>query len=178
MGLLDRWLKKKTAAQLNRESSVNRDVVEGAKPAKESPAQEAPLEAKKSPKPKAKSAVKKAEKTETVKPVKKTDVFPENKNQNVKNQVYHKIIAPLVTEKTNLLQAYNQYVFEVARDATKEQVKNAIKELYGITPLAINMINVQGKFVRFGRRQGRRSDFKKAIITVPSGSSIKINETV
>ncbi len=88
------------------------------------------------------------------------------------------IIRPLVTEKAATMQSMNQYAFVVANDANKTQVKQAIKELYGVDTLAINVINVQGKHVRFGRGMGRRSDFKKAIITVPKGSNITIHEGV
>lgn len=179
MGLLDRWLKKKTAEQLNREPSAQRDATEKAPVAETSSKQEAAFESTKPVKKVVKPVSKKqvSTKEEKAKDSAKTDVFPTSSTTN-KTGVYHKVIAPIVTEKTNLLQAHNQYVFEVACDATKEQVKKAVQQLYGITPRAINMMHVQGKFVRFGRTIGRRSDFKKAIITLPPGSSIKINETV
>ncbi len=61
------------------------------------------------------------------------------------------IIKPLVTEKTAVMESLNKYGFIVSRKATKEQVKRAVDELYGVKPVAVNMINVQGKN---GRKPG------------------------
>lgn len=88
------------------------------------------------------------------------------------------IIKPLVTEKTAVMESLNKYGFIVARRATKEQIKLAINELYGIRPVAVNMVNVQGKSVRSGRHNGRRPDYKKALVTLPAGQSITIHEGV
>jgi len=54
----------------------------------------------------------------------------------------------------------------------------AVEELYGTKPERVNVINVQGKVMRFGRSMGRRSDFKKAIVTLPSGKTINLHEGV
>ncbi len=88
------------------------------------------------------------------------------------------IIRPLVTEKAAVMQAANKYVFKVERTARKPQIKQAIKEVYGVEPLSVHMINVEGKRLRFGRNRGRRSDYKKAIVTVPPGKNIMIHEGV
>lgn len=88
------------------------------------------------------------------------------------------IVRPLVTEKSARSESAGKYTFVVARWASKVQVRQAIKELYGIAPMAVNMVNVQGKRVRFGRTAGRRSDFKKAVITLPKGKTITIHEGV
>ncbi|PIT88695.1 MAG: 50S ribosomal protein L23 [Candidatus Magasanikbacteria bacterium CG10_big_fil_rev_8_21_14_0_10_36_32] len=88
------------------------------------------------------------------------------------------IIKPLVTEKTAVMESLNKYGFIVSRQATKEQIKRAVNELYGIKPIAVNMVNVQGKSVRFGRNNGRRSDYKKALVTLPIGKTITIHEGV
>ncbi|MSU75434.1 MAG: 50S ribosomal protein L23 [Candidatus Magasanikbacteria bacterium] len=91
---------------------------------------------------------------------------------------YHVIIRPLVTEKAAHLQSMRQYAFVVARNANKIQIKQAVKDLYQVDPIAINVVNVQGKRLRFGKGQGKRSDFKKAIVTLPVGQNIIMHEGV
>ncbi|MBI5729397.1 MAG: 50S ribosomal protein L23 [Candidatus Magasanikbacteria bacterium] len=91
---------------------------------------------------------------------------------------YRVIVKPLVTEKSALLQSQNHYTFVVANWVSKLQVKEAVKALYGVTPIAVNLVNVQGRRLRFGKSAGQRSDFKKAIITLPPGQSITIHQGV
>ncbi len=91
---------------------------------------------------------------------------------------YRVLVKPLVTEKSAVMQSANKYTFIVARWAKKIHVKAAIKEMYGVDPIDVNVINVQGRRVRFGRGLGQRSDYKKAIITLPAGKSITIHEGV
>lgn len=76
------------------------------------------------------------------------------------------------TEKAARLNANNQYVFAVALSATKLQVKDAIRNVYGVRPLAVNMIRVKGKQVNFGRTHGRQKNWKKAMVTLPEGHQI------
>ncbi|OGH87662.1 MAG: 50S ribosomal protein L23 [Candidatus Magasanikbacteria bacterium RIFOXYC2_FULL_42_28] len=88
------------------------------------------------------------------------------------------LIRPLVTEKGAIAQSQNKYGFVVERSATTDVIKRAIAEAYGVTPLKVNLINVSGKWVRFGQSFGRRGDYKKAIVTLPKGKSITIHEGV
>lgn len=89
------------------------------------------------------------------------------------------IIRPLVTEKSSrLTTAGRKYAFVVARSAKKIQIKQAVQEMYGTEPTAVNVLNVQGRRVRFGRALGRRADFKKAIVTLKPGEVIAIHEGV
>ncbi|MBI4437869.1 50S ribosomal protein L23 [Candidatus Uhrbacteria bacterium] len=88
------------------------------------------------------------------------------------------IVRPLVTEKAAILSSGNTYVFVVRKDANRIQVRSAIKEMYGITPVRVNIQNVPGKWVRFGRSQGKRSDWKKALVTLPAGKTINVHEGV
>lgn len=88
------------------------------------------------------------------------------------------IVKPLISEKAATLASDNQYVFVVEKNANRIQVRNAIKGLYGVEPVSVNIMNVQGKKVRFGRRKGKRSDWKKAIVTLPEGQSINVYEGV
>ncbi|PJE76635.1 50S ribosomal protein L23 [Candidatus Uhrbacteria bacterium CG10_big_fil_rev_8_21_14_0_10_48_16] len=88
------------------------------------------------------------------------------------------IVKPLISEKSASLAGANQYVFVVQKNANRIQVRTAIKSLYGVSPLSINILNVRGKNMRFGRRMGKRNDWKKAIVTLPKGQTINVYEGV
>lgn len=88
------------------------------------------------------------------------------------------ILRPLITEKAAHAQAAGKYTFVVDAGCSKTEVVNAIKNMYDVTPVRVNMTNVQGKYIRFGRSLGRRSDFKKAIVTLPKGKTLTIHEGV
>jgi large subunit ribosomal protein L23 len=88
------------------------------------------------------------------------------------------VIRPLISEKAATLAGANQYVFIVRRDANRLQVRQAVKRMYNVSPISINMLNMKGKEVQFGRRKGTQSDWKKAIITLPKGETINVYEGV
>ncbi len=94
------------------------------------------------------------------------------------NESYRILVRPLITEKATNLSAENKYVFVVSEGANKISVARAIKALYNVTPLKVNMSNVSGKKVARGRVKGRRSDWRKAIVTLAKGEAIKIYEGV
>jgi len=98
--------------------------------------------------------------------------------RTVYGNAYKVLVKPLVTEKVSNLAVLNKYVFAVARSANKIEVAKAIKEIYGIKPIGVNIMNRLGKKARYGRVSGRRKDWKKAIITLPKGETIKIYEGV
>ena len=98
--------------------------------------------------------------------------------KSVDGDAYKIIMKPMVTEKVSGLGALNKYVFAVAKDTNKIEVAKAVKEIYGIKPLGVNIIKMEGKKARYGRISGRRKDWKKAIITLPAGQTIKIYEGV
>ncbi|OGH91861.1 MAG: 50S ribosomal protein L23 [Candidatus Magasanikbacteria bacterium RIFOXYD2_FULL_39_9] len=85
---------------------------------------------------------------------------------------------PLVTEKSAIAESKNKYSFLVAKAANKNQVKTAVAEIYGVQPTQVNIANVEGRAVRFGRSAGRRGDYKKAIVTLPAGKTIDIHTGV
>jgi len=91
---------------------------------------------------------------------------------------YKVLLKPLVTEKVSNLGILNKYVFAVATDANKIEVAKAVKEIYGVSPISVNIINRLGKKARYGRISGKRKDWKKAIVTLPKGETIKIYEGV
>jgi large subunit ribosomal protein L23 len=84
------------------------------------------------------------------------------------------IRAPRVSEKTVRLQEMNQYVFEVARDATKGDVKSAVESLFNVTVEAVNVVNVKGKNKAFRNRAGRRGDWRKAYVRLAAGQTIDV----
>jgi large subunit ribosomal protein L23 len=87
---------------------------------------------------------------------------------------YDTIVSPVITEKATMLSEQNKVVFRVARDATKPQIAEAIENLFKVSVVKVNTLNVKGKTKRFRGRDGRRSDVKKAIVTLAEGQSIDI----
>lgn len=135
------------------------------------------------------ASVKSAVKKETKKSATKDLYVGTEKVGNVKNSdkksaslnykyAYKVLIKPLVTEKASVLGVQNKYVFEVAKNTNKIEVAKAINYVYGVTPKSINIIRVGGKQVRTGRTVGKRKDWKKAVVTLQKGESIKVYEGV
>jgi large subunit ribosomal protein L23 len=87
---------------------------------------------------------------------------------------YDTIVAPMITEKATLLSEQNKVVFQVALDATKEEIAVAVEELFKVKVTKVNTLVQKGKTKRFRGRPGRRSDLKKAIVTLQEGQSIDI----
>jgi large subunit ribosomal protein L23 len=102
----------------------------------------------------------------------------EEKVQKKYGQAYRVLIKPLVTEKAANLGMHNKYVFAVSLKTNKIEIAKAIEEVYGIKPISVNIINSEGKTVRSGRTLGKRKDWKKAIVALPEGKTIKIYEGV
>ncbi|MGI8839197.1 MAG: 50S ribosomal protein L23 [Caulobacteraceae bacterium] len=87
---------------------------------------------------------------------------------------YDTILAPLITEKATVLSEHNKVVFRVALDATKDEIAVAVEELFKVKVTKVNTLIQKGKTKRFRGRPGRRSDVKKAIVTLQEGQSIDI----
>lgn len=87
---------------------------------------------------------------------------------------YDTIIAPIITEKATLLSDQNKIVFKVPLSATKDDVKVAIETLFKVKVVSVNTIRVKGKTKRFRGVEGKRSDVKKAIVTLAAGQSIDV----
>jgi large subunit ribosomal protein L23 len=88
---------------------------------------------------------------------------------------YDVILAPVITEKATLLSEQNKVVFRVADDSTKDEIAAAVEELFKVKVTKVNTLNVKGKTKRFRGKVGRRSDVKKAIVTLAEGQSIDIS---
>ena len=86
------------------------------------------------------------------------------------------IIKPVVTEKSVDLMQENKYCFKVAKDANKIEIKNAIEEIFKVTVVNVNTVNVHGKMKRMGRTQGMTASWKKAVVTLREGDSIEVFE--
>ncbi|MGN0908799.1 MAG: 50S ribosomal protein L23 [Succinivibrio sp.] len=92
------------------------------------------------------------------------------------SRIYHVIINPINTEKSNAAMQRNTIVFKVALDATKEEIKAAVKKLLNVEQVkSVRTLIVKGKTRRTAHGIGRRSDWKKAYVTLPEG--VKIPDT-
>ena len=95
-----------------------------------------------------------------------------------KDQLYGVILSPVITEKATRGSEHNQVTFRVPLDADKRSVKAAVEGLFNVKVTAVNTLRVKGKTKRFRGRVGRRSDYKKAIVTLAEGSKIDVTTGV
>jgi large subunit ribosomal protein L23 len=88
--------------------------------------------------------------------------------------MYDVILSPVITEKATMASEHNQVTFRVPVAADKRAVKVAVEGLFNVKVTAVNTVLVKGKNKRFRGRPGRRSDYKKAIVTLAEGSKIDV----
>src|SRR3954470_23408111 len=86
----------------------------------------------------------------------------------------HAIVSPAITEKAPLLSEQNKVVFRVDYTASKDEIAAAVEALFKVNVVKVNTLNVKGKTKRFRGIMGRRSDVKKAIVTLQEGQSIDV----
>ena len=91
---------------------------------------------------------------------------------------YDVILAPHITEKATLLSENNAVVFKVAGDASKQEIKAAVEALYGVSVKGVNTIVQKGKVKRWRGKPYKRSDFKKAVVTLAEGQSIDVTSGI
>ncbi len=84
------------------------------------------------------------------------------------------IIAPVITEKSMNERNNNVYTFKVVKDATKDEIKQAIEKAFNVEIIKINTLNTKSKKRRVGKYAGRTKTYKKAIVTLKDGSSLDI----
>lgn len=138
-----------------------------------------------------KSVVKKADKTEKVAAeTSMKDLYSESGTPVVKGEKAaavnlkiskinkHILVKPLITEKATHLNELNKYAFIVKLDANKILVAKEVAAVYGVKVENVNLIRMKGKKVSRGKVRGKRSDFKKAIVTLAKGQTIKLYEGV
>jgi large subunit ribosomal protein L23 len=89
-------------------------------------------------------------------------------------RMYELIRFPVITEKATLLSEFNQVTFRVPLDAHKFEIKSAIEDLFKVKVNAVNTLRQQGKTKKFRGRDGKRNDYKKAIVTLAEGQSIDV----
>ncbi len=90
--------------------------------------------------------------------------------------LYEILRRPLITEKSTALQAQGKYAFEVAAEANKPQIKQAVEKAFKVEVTAVNVMTVAGKSRMLGRRQLPAHPWKKAIVTLKSGDKIELFE--
>ena len=86
------------------------------------------------------------------------------------------LIRPIVTEKSTALMEQGKYTFRVPLAATKIQIRQAVEQIFKVKVQAVNTMRYEGKLKRMGRTQGRRSDWKKAVVTLKPGEAIELFE--
>ncbi|HJN74953.1 MAG TPA: 50S ribosomal protein L23 [Myxococcota bacterium] len=87
-------------------------------------------------------------------------------------QIHDIILSPVVTEKSTFANEDNTYVFKVGIKSNKHEIKDAVERFFGVRVAKVRTLVVRGKIKRFGRHHGRRSDWKKAYVTLQDGESI------
>lgn len=87
------------------------------------------------------------------------------------------IIRPVISEKSYDMIEHNRYTFEVAKTASKPQIATAISEIFDVTVVKVNTINVTGKPRRVRAAKGKTRDWKKAIVTLKTGDAIEFFQT-
>ena len=108
----------------------------------------------------------------SIRPRKKIDI------KISQNKAYQVILKPLVTEKSSLLSEYNKMVFSVPINATKLEVKSSIEKIFSVKVKSVNTILLKGKVKRFKGVVGKRSNTKKAIVTLAPGNTIDLSAGV
>ncbi|MCR5723660.1 MAG: 50S ribosomal protein L23 [Treponema sp.] len=88
------------------------------------------------------------------------------------------LIQPVLSEKATALREQNKYVFKVAPEANKTQVKEAVSKLFNVKVVSVTTINVMGKMKRLRGKPGRTASWKKAIVRLEPGQTIKVFEGV
>ncbi|MDO4541597.1 MAG: 50S ribosomal protein L23 [Bacillota bacterium] len=89
---------------------------------------------------------------------------------------YDILVRPLVSEKSMMLMAENKYAFEVAKEANKIEIKDAVEKMFDVKVINVTTRNIRGKIKRQGRYEGKRPDKKKAIVTLRDGDKIQVFE--
>jgi large subunit ribosomal protein L23 len=100
------------------------------------------------------------------------------KKDSIDARHYDVILAPHITEKSTLASENNAVVFKVANDATKPQIKEAVEAIYDKKVVSVNTIVTKGKTKRWKGKPYKRSDFKKAVVTLAEGEMIDITSGI
>ena len=92
-------------------------------------------------------------------------------------RMYQVIRKPIVSEKsTRVGELHNQIMFDVARDATKAEVREAVEKIFEVKVISVQIANLRGKTKRFGRTVGKRNDHRRAFVRLKKGDDINFHE--
>ena len=94
--------------------------------------------------------------------------------RNIEPRHYDVILSPVITEKATAHSEFNKVVFNVARTATKPQIKEAVERLFDVKVRSVNTLVRKGKVKIFKGRKGVQSDVKKAVVTLEEGQTIDV----
>ena len=95
----------------------------------------------------------------------------------MEKEIYGTIVRPLLTERSTIMkEKYNQYAFETKLEATKTDIARAVAELFKVKVEKVRTMVMPGKFRRYGKGGGYRTDWKKAIVTLEKGQKIDLAE--
>jgi large subunit ribosomal protein L23 len=100
------------------------------------------------------------------------------KGEGIDTRHYDVIVAPHITEKSTLLSEHNAVVFKVADKATKPEIKAAVEALFDVKVVGVNTLTQKGKTKKWKGKPYRRSDVKKAIVTLAEGQSIDVTSGI
>ena len=139
---------------------------------KEEVKEEKKIKKTKEPK-KAKKAV-----VEPIKPTEKKPIAEKEKAKakaKVKQRIGYKVLkVPHISEKATDLVEKNQYVFNVSTGANKQEIKQAVKEIYGVDVVSVNVINIPRRKRRVGKTMGWKQGYRKAIVKIKQGQKIEL----
>ena len=102
----------------------------------------------------------------------------EKREKDLHTSAYRILLRSVVSEKATVAESGNTYSFRVSPGATKTEVKNAVRKVYGVQPTKVRMINALGKSIKARAGLAKRGDWKKALVTLPAGQTIGIHEGV
>ena len=96
-----------------------------------------------------------------------------------RDRLYKVLVSPVISEKATMIgEKHGQVAFRVLKGATKKEVKDAVELLFKVQVEAVQVVNVKGKQKRFGRFAGRRSDVRKAYVSLKAGQDINFSQEV
>ena len=101
-------------------------------------------------------------------------VIPRVPTTLTRHQMFDIVRSPVITEKATNVSEHNQVIFNVPLTATKREIRAAVEGLFNVKVTAVNTIRVRGKLKRFRSRVGRRSDYKKAVVTLAESQRIDV----
>lgn len=92
----------------------------------------------------------------------------------IKARLYDVIVAPVISEKSTMANGLSKYTFKISESATKQDVTEAVEQIFGVRPSAVNVLNVKPKARVFKGRKGVKPGYRKAIVTIESGKTIDL----